>query len=299
MPRLEEPSSGGGGTSDHDSLSNVSADDHHTEDHETRHASGGDDALSGNLDAVAKTTVRKNTGADVGSRRRLNFIEGSNVTLTVTDDAGNEEVDITIAAPSGSGPHVIKQNGSGLTARAGLNFAEGVVASDDAGNDETDVNVDWAASGDLANVGTSNSAGTGTKVPRADHTHNHGTQTTDIHTNYMQEFCQTFSKGGTLTTGTGTFRWYAKGAWTITQVRASVGTQPTGASILIDVNKGGTTIFTTQSNRPTIAVSTNTDLADAINVTSVADGDFITVDIDQVGSTIAGADLTVQVWLKR
>jgi len=55
------------------------------------------------LDNVARTTVRRNTGADVGSRRRLNFIEGTNVTLTVTDDGANEEVDITIAATGGGG----------------------------------------------------------------------------------------------------------------------------------------------------------------------------------------------------
>jgi hypothetical protein len=48
----------------------------------------------------ARVTVRKNTGADVGVRRRLNLIEGANVTLTVADDAGNEEVDVTIAASS-------------------------------------------------------------------------------------------------------------------------------------------------------------------------------------------------------
>jgi hypothetical protein len=51
----------------------------------------------------ARVTVRKNTGADVGTRRRVNLIEGSNVTLTVADDAGSEEVDVTIAAASGSG----------------------------------------------------------------------------------------------------------------------------------------------------------------------------------------------------
>lgn len=50
------------------------------------------------LGNVARTTVRRNTGADVGSRRRLNLIEGTNVTLTVADDAANEEVDVTIAA---------------------------------------------------------------------------------------------------------------------------------------------------------------------------------------------------------
>jgi hypothetical protein len=33
----------------------------------------------------------------------LNLIEGSNVTLTIADDSGNEEVDVTIAASGGGG----------------------------------------------------------------------------------------------------------------------------------------------------------------------------------------------------
>jgi len=51
----------------------------------------------------ARVAVSKNSGATVGTRRELNFIEGSNITLTIADDAGNEEVDITIAATGGGG----------------------------------------------------------------------------------------------------------------------------------------------------------------------------------------------------
>lgn len=51
----------------------------------------------------ARVTLRKNTGADIGTRRRINLIEGANITLTVTDDAGSEEVDVTIAASGGGG----------------------------------------------------------------------------------------------------------------------------------------------------------------------------------------------------
>jgi hypothetical protein len=51
---------------------------------------------------VQKTEVTKNSGAIVGTRKQLNFIEGSNVTLTIADDGGNDQVDITIAAASGS-----------------------------------------------------------------------------------------------------------------------------------------------------------------------------------------------------
>ncbi len=48
-------------------------------------------------------TVRKNSGADVGTRPRINLIEGANVTLTITDDTGDNEVDVTIAASGGGG----------------------------------------------------------------------------------------------------------------------------------------------------------------------------------------------------
>lgn len=75
----------------------------HAENHQARHQSGGADALSGNVDANARVAVRKNSGANVGTRRRLNFIEGANVTLTVADDAANEEVQVTIAAAGGGG----------------------------------------------------------------------------------------------------------------------------------------------------------------------------------------------------
>jgi hypothetical protein len=114
-----------------------------------------------------------------------------------------------------------------------------------------------------------------------------------------EEHVQPFSKSGVLAVAVGAMRWYAKGDWTITQVRAAVGTAPTGASLIVDVNKNGTTIFTTQTNRPTIAAGTNTDLADAIEVATLADGDYLTVDVDQIGSGTPGSDLVVEVWMRR
>jgi hypothetical protein len=81
--------------------------------HQSSHQSGGGDALSGLLDATARVLVRRNTGTNVGPRRRLNFIEGSNVTLTVTDDSAGEEVDVTIAAtPGGGGGNVSTTGGA-------------------------------------------------------------------------------------------------------------------------------------------------------------------------------------------
>ncbi|MFF4417476.1 hypothetical protein ACFYY8_33545 [Streptosporangium sp. NPDC001559] len=108
----------------------------------------------------------------------------------------------------------------------------------------------------------------------------------------------TLSMVGTLITGTGKTRFYNDSgqALTIKSVRASVGTAPTGASILIDVNLSGTTIFTTQANRPAIAASGFTSgLVTNMNVTSWPNGGYLTVDVDQVGSTVPGGDLTVQI----
>jgi len=107
-----------------------------------------------------------------------------------------------------------------------------------------------------------------------------------------------FSRSGTLETGQGAHRLYNDTgfALTIRSVRASVGTPPTGAPIIVDVNVNGATIFTTQANRPTIPAGQNTSgAATGQSVTTIPDGGYFTVDIDQVGSTQAGADLTVQI----
>lgn len=107
----------------------------------------------------------------------------------------------------------------------------------------------------------------------------------------------TFSKSGTLTTGVGTFRWYNDSGRTliVKSVRAAVGTAPTGATLILDIDLNGTTIYTTQANRPTIAISGNTIKSTNPDVTTIPDGGYITVDIDQIGSTVAGSDLTVTI----
>jgi hypothetical protein len=100
---------------------------------------------------------------------------------------------------------------------------------------------------------------------------------------------------GTVATGAGAARFYNKLGRTLTVYKAwaSVGTAPTGASLIVDINKNGTTIFTTQANRPTIAAGTNFAESGTPAVTTWADGDYVTFDVDQIGSTVAGSDLVV------
>lgn len=106
-----------------------------------------------------------------------------------------------------------------------------------------------------------------------------------------------YQRSGSLTVDVGVSKFRFPLAATILGISATVNTAPTGASIIFDVNKNGTTIFTNQANRPTIAASALNTASEVTNmdVTSIAAGDYITVDVDQVGSTIAGADATVLV----
>lgn len=102
---------------------------------------------------------------------------------------------------------------------------------------------------------------------------------------------------GTISTGTnvsGTFE--IQQSLTIDSVDLRAKTAPTGAALIVDINKGGTTIFST---RPEIAASATSGGGGAVlSVTTLAAGDLITIDIDQVGSTVAGADLTVSLVMK-
>jgi len=92
----------------------------------------------------ARVAVSKNSGATVGTRRRINFIEGTNISLTIADDAGNEEVDVTIAASGVVAAYTeIQEEGTPLTARSKLNFVgSAATAADDAGNSRTNVTFD-------------------------------------------------------------------------------------------------------------------------------------------------------------
>lgn len=113
-----------------------------------------------------------------------------------------------------------------------------------------------------------------------------------------------FSKQGALATGAGTFRQYINGSWTISKVIISVGTAPVGASIKVDVNKGSgngataTSVWdTTQANRATITPGNFRGSQTAFDFPALVDDNFLTVDIDTVGSPgTTGADLTVQVF---
>ena len=99
-----------------------------------------------------------------------------------------------------------------------------------------------------------------------------------------------------LTTGTAKVTFRMPYAFTLTAVRASVTTAPTGSVLTVDINEGGTTILSTKITiDATEKTSTTAATPPVISDASLADDAEITIDIDTVGSTVAGAGL--KVWL--
>lgn len=99
-----------------------------------------------------------------------------------------------------------------------------------------------------------------------------------------------------LTTGTAKATFRMPYAFELTEVRANVTTAPTGSVLTVDINESGTTILSTKL---TIDAGEETSTTAAIPVvisdSSLADDAKITIDIDTVGSTVAGAGL--KIWL--
>lgn len=82
---------------------------------------------------------------------------------------------------------------------------------------------------------------------------------------------------------------------TLLGFRLGVGTPPAGADLIIDVHKNGTTVFTDQANRPRIVAGSSVSISEVTNmdITGLAAGDELTIDVDQVGSSTAGSALTL------
>lgn len=81
---------------------------------------------------------------------------------------------------------------------------------------------------------------------------------------------------------------------TITKVFLAVTTAPVGADLICDVKVNGTSIFTS-GNRPKILDGQNTGESSTFIDAAWPDDGYLTWAIDQVGSSTAGADLTVHI----
>jgi hypothetical protein len=114
----------------------------------------------------------------------------------------------------------------------------------------------------------------------------------DTHVAAMRHMDKT-TYPGVLTTSTGGLRVTNDtiADANIGKITASVGTAPTGADIVIAVLKNGISITTSF----TIAAGASSGTA-VLSDVSLAPGDYLTFNVTQVGSTVAGSNLTIQTW---
>ena len=97
-----------------------------------------------------------------------------------------------------------------------------------------------------------------------------------------------------LATGTAVVTFRMPYAMTLTAVRASVTTAPVGADIIVDINEAGSSVLSTEiSIDDGEKTSTTAATPPVISDSALADDAEITIDIDQIGSTTAGAGLKV------
>ena len=103
-----------------------------------------------------------------------------------------------------------------------------------------------------------------------------------------------------LTTGTNKVHFRMPYAGTLLAVKATVNTAPTGSALICDINESGTSVLGTKLSID-VSEKTSDTAASAATITdsALANDAEITIDIDQVGSTVAGLGLKVYLKVRR
>lgn len=105
-----------------------------------------------------------------------------------------------------------------------------------------------------------------------------------------------FTFDGDLDAETGKLEIELPGPGTITSVKARLGTAPTGADVIFDINKNGSSIL--DGSKLTVTAGQKVATATPADTAIVA-GDYFTCDVDQRGSTIPGANAAVHIFYKQ
>ena len=96
------------------------------------------------------------------------------------------------------------------------------------------------------------------------------------------------TQDGRLSPTRGIARWYAPSNLTVTEVTARVGQSSLGQPITIVINTNGNESSTTRLAPATSSLSNTVNFA-------LSEGDYLTVDVDTIGTVRAGSDLSIQV----
>lgn len=97
---------------------------------------------------------------------------------------------------------------------------------------------------------------------------------------------------GTLSVGVPGVEWVAPFDLVLRNATGRVATAPSGADVIVDVRVNGTSVYGSQADMMVIADGAQQDTSATVDA-AVSAGDVITLEVEQVGSSTAGADLTV------
>jgi hypothetical protein len=85
----------------------------------------------------------------------------------------------------------------------------------------------------------------------------------------------------------------------IVSIAAALGTASVGGPVVLDVNINGVSIYADPADRPRFEVGETLAVVGDHTATTVTDGDVLTIDVDEVGPSVPGADLVVNVRLQQ
>lgn len=107
-------------------------------------------------------------------------------------------------------------------------------------------------------------------------------------------------KAGNEVAATLDWEWIVPFYGEIIDVICDAATAPAGSSSIIDVNINGTTIYTTQGNRPTLVAADTGYYTEAgePQVVSLVPGDVLSYDVDQIGSGTAATRFGIVIVVK-
>jgi hypothetical protein len=252
-------------------------------------------AIAGTLPQAGSTGFPANWLMDVQNR-------GAG-TLTITPATSTIDGAASLVLTTGQGARVVSDGTNwftqrGIGAAGGITALTGDVTASGPGSATATIANDAVTNAKLANMATATIKGrttAGTGDPE-DLTAAQAAAILGANVKSTESIIIACSDESTaLTAGTAKITFRMPYAFTLTDVRASVTTAPTGGTLLtVDINESGTTILSTKltfdaSEKTTTTAATPRVISD----TSLADDAEMTVDIDAVGSTVAGTGLKV------